>query len=59
MLNQFAEFKSAGKAIKLYFSNGQSVEGLIMEISPEHVSVNWNGKRTVVQTAQILYFHEV
>ena len=58
MIKEFAEFKSAQKAIKIYFANGESIEGMILEISPEGVVIDWNGKRTVVQSSQILYFHE-
>ncbi len=58
MIKEFAEFKSQDKAIKLYFANGQDISGKILEISPEYVVVDNNGVPTVVQTHNILYFHE-
>jgi hypothetical protein len=58
MINEFAEFKSEDKAIRICLGNDIFVTGKIMEINPEYVVINWDGKRTVVQKSGILYFQE-
>ena len=58
MINEFAEFKSLDKAIKICLGIDLFVSGKILEINPEYVVIDWDGKPTVVQSKQILYFHE-
>ena len=59
MIKEFAEFKSKDLAIRLYFANGQTVEGKIKEINPEFVLIDNDGKLFVCQTCNILYYHAV
>lgn len=59
MIKEFAEFKSKDLAIKLYFANGQTIEGKIMEINPEFVLIDHDGNPTVCQSRNILYYHAV
>ena len=57
MIKAFADFKSEDKSVKMYFANGQSIEGKILEISQEHVLIESGDNPTVVQMIHILYFH--
>ena len=58
MLKEFAEFKSADKTIKICVGVDLFITGKILEISPEFVLIDWDGKPTVVQTSQIKFFQE-
>ena len=59
MFKEFAEYKSKDKSVKVYFANGHSIEGKVLETSPEFVVINNDGTPTVIQMTHILYFHAV
>jgi len=58
MIKELAEFKAAQKKVKIYFGQNFCISGEILELSPDHIIINSEGKPVVVSMKHIVYFHE-
>ena len=59
MLKELADYKASQKKIQVHFGLSLSVSGVILELNPEFIVLDDNGKHVVVAMKHILYFHEV